>query len=403
MADAGRRLVTAQIYLDHAATTPLDSSVFAAMQPFLSDVFGNPSSVHAEGRAARNAVDDARDRLAAVLHCAQRELIFTGSGSEADNLALRGALERWGTERGRHIVVSAIEHDAILETARRLQDTGAADLTIVGCDQGCRVDPDEVATAVRPDTVIVSVMLVNNETGVIQDVAAVAQAVHARNPRALVHTDAVQALGRLPLDVQSLEVDLASVSAHKLYGPKGVGALWVRHGVLLSAQVTGGGQERNRRSGTENVAGIAGLAAAAELAAARRSAEQPRQAALCARLRDTIAGAVTDVVFTGDDNHRAPGFVSCAFLDVRTDLLLAVLDGDGVFASGGSACSSGAPTPSHVLLAMGLDPGLATGALRLTTGVGTTETDVATAGAAIANAVTQLRAAREPAGLRRSG
>jgi cysteine desulfurase len=381
------------VYLDHAASTPVDPAVRDAMLPFLGEVFGNPSSVHAAGRAARSAVDDARDRFAAVLGCAHRELVFTGSGSEADNLALRGAVERWGDERGRHVVVSAIEHDAVLETARRLEETGAAQVTVVACDSGCRVDPEAVGAAVRDDTLMVSVMLVNNETGTVQDIPGIVAAVRRRNPATLIHTDAVQALGRMPLDVASLGVDALSLSAHKVYGPKGVGALWVRHGVALSAQVSGGGQERSRRSGTENVAGIAGFAVAAQLAASRREQEVPRQAALCSRLQEAIWALVPDAVFTGDPSRRAPGFVSCAFPGVRTDLLLAVLDGAGVCASGGSACSSGAPTPSHVLLAMGLEPDLATGALRLTTGISTEEADIDFAAAAIASAVAQLNGA----------
>jgi len=305
---------------------------------------------------------------------------------------LRGVLERYGDSLGRHMVVSAIEHDAILETARRLEETGAAEASTVGCDSGCRVDPEAVAAAVRDDTVLVSVMLVNNETGVIQDVAAIAAAVRRRNPRTLVHSDAVQGLGRLELDVAALGVDLLSLSAHKVYGPKGVGALWVRHGVLLGAQVTGGGQERNRRSGTENVAGIVGMAAAAELVEARREVEAARQAGLCRRLVEAVKAAVPDVRVTGDGRHRAPGFAPLAFPGVRTDLLLTVLDAAGVCASGGSACASGAPTPSHVLRAMGLEATVAGGALRCTTGAATGGADIEAAAAAIASAVSRLRA-----------
>jgi cysteine desulfurase len=379
------------IYLDHAATTPLSAAAREAMLPYLDGEFGNPSSVHAAGRAARNAVDAARDRVATMLHCAHREVVFTGSGTEADNLALRGVVSRWGSERGRHLVVSAIEHDAVLETARHLEASGSVTLTIVGCNPGCRVDPEAVAASVRDDTVAVSVMFVNNETGTTQDVAEIAAAVHRTNPGTLVHTDAVQALGRLPVRPAELGVDLLSLSAHKVYGPKGVGALWVRDGVVLAPLLTGGGQERERRSGTENVAGIVGFATAAEAAEGRRGDETPRQAALSDMLIDAVCREVPGALLTGDPQHRAAGFATFAFPEVRTDLLLTVLDGLGVCASGGSACSSGAPTPSHVLLAMGLAPDLATGALRCTTGVGTTDAEVAHAATAIGSAVRQVR------------
>jgi cysteine desulfurase len=380
-----------RINLDHAATTPLAPEVLEEMLPYLTSTQGNPSSVHATGRAARAGVDTARDRLAAVLGCAQREIVFTGSGSESDNLGLRGVLERWGAERGRHVVVSAIEHDAVLETGRSLEESGAATLTIAGCECDGRVPPETVAAAVRADTVLVSVMFVNNETGAVQDIAAIADAVHRRNPATLIHTDAVQALGRIPVDPGVLGVDLLSLSAHKIYGPKGVGALWVRHGLAIAAQITGGGQERNRRSATENVAGIVGFAAAAELAARRRVAESERQAALCRRLVAAVTLHVPEVVVTGAGEHTAPGFATFAFAGVRSDVLLAALDMAGVDASAGSACASGAPLPSHVLRAMGYADDLAAGALRCTTGRSTTADDVDRAATLIAAAVTQIR------------
>jgi len=365
--------------------------VLEEMLPYLTTTQGNPSSVHASGRAARAAVDLARDRLAAVLGCAQREIVFTGSGTEADNLALRGVVERWHAERGRHVVVSAIEHEAVLETARRLEETGAASVTVAGCDAAGCVRPEAVAEAVSPGTVLVSVMLVNNETGAIQDVKAIAEAARRRNPRVLVHTDAVQALGRIPLRPAALGVDLLSLSSHKLYGPKGVGALWVRDGLAVAAQSTGGGQERNRRSATENVAGIAGFAAAATLADGLRETEAPRQDELCRRLTAAVLAVVPGVVVTADGSPRAPGFATFAFPGVRSDVLLAALDMAGVEASAGSACSSGAPLPSHVLRAMGYPDDLAAGALRCTTGRATTLEDVDRAAAVIAACVAQVR------------
>ncbi len=381
-----------RIHLDHAATTPVAPRVLEEMLPYLTTTQGNPSSVHQSGRAARAAVDRARDRLAGVLECAQGEIVFTGSGTEADNLAIRGVVERWHDERGRHVVVSAIEHEAVLETGRRLEETGAATLTIVGCDRAGCVAPDAVAAAVGPETVLVSVMFVNNETGAIQDVAAIADAVHRRNPRTLVHTDAVQALGRIPVHPAGLGVDLLSMSSHKLYGPKGVGALWVRQGVLVAAQSTGGGQERNRRSATENVAGIVGFAAAAVTAQELRAAEAARQAELCRRLAVAVSARVPDTTVTAAEAPRAPGFATFAFRGARSDVLLAALDMAGVEASAGSACASGAPMPSHVLRAMGYPDDLAAGALRCTTGRITTSEDVDRAADLIAQAVAQVRA-----------
>jgi cysteine desulfurase len=386
-----------RIHLDHAATTPLAPEVLDEMLPYLTTTQGNPSSVHASGRAARAAVDSARDRLAAVLGCAQREIVFTGSGTEADNLALRGVLERWGAERGRHLVVSAVEHDAILETARHLEAGGVATLTVAGCDGECRVDPETVAAAVTPDTVLVSVMSVNNETGAVQDLTAIAEAVHRRNPTTLVHTDAVQAFGRLPLDPAALGVDLLSLSAHKIYGPKGVGALWVRHGVALAAQNTGGGQERTRRSATENVAGIVGFAAAADLAERLRPDESERQAALCARLVGAVKAQVSGAIVSASGARKAAGFATFAIAGVRSDVLLAALDMDGVEASAGSACASGAPLPSHVLRAMGYPDDLAAAALRCTPGRSTTQGDIDAAATAIAEAVGRIRTRAEAA------
>jgi len=380
------------VYLDHAATTPVAGEVLETMLPYLRDRWGNPSSAHAGGRAARNAVDEARERLAAVLGCAAREIVFTSGGSEADNLALRGVLERNdGSER--HLVVTAIEHDAVLKTAERLLESGQAAVDVVGCDAHGVVDPGEIAAAVRDTTVLVSVMLGNNEVGTIQDVAAVAERVKRKNPRTLVHSDAVQALGKLPIDVRALGVDLLSVSAHKVYGPKGCGALYVRQGVLLDAQICGGGQERNRRSGTENVPAIAGFGAAATLVERERETEMPRLAALSRRLTELVSTAVPDTVVTGEGGPRLATFATFAFPGVETQLLLTILDGEGVEASGGSACASGAHMPSHVLVAMGLSPHVCAGALRCTLGRGTSDADVARAATVIAGAVEQLRSA----------
>jgi cysteine desulfurase len=382
------------IYLDHAATTPLDPAVRAAMLPWLGDRFGNPSSVHALGRRARAAVDEARDRVAAAVQSASREVIFTAGGTEADNLGIRGILERWGGERGRHLVITAIEHEAILATVEALREAGRAEVTTVGCDRLGRIDPEQVAAAIRPDTVLLSVMLANNEVGTVQDIGSIVQAARARNPRILVHSDAVQALGKLRIDFSSLGVDLMSLSAHKAYGPQGVGALIARHGTFPTPQLTGGGQERARRSGTENVAGIVGFGAAAELAEECREEDAERMTRLAGRLTNRLTHHVPGVEPTGHPQRRLPGLCSFMVPGVRSDLLLAVLDDLGVAASAGSACSSGAPIPSHVLLAMGYgDAGGA--ALRLSLGRGTTEKEVDLAAERVRIGISQLRS-RDP-------
>jgi cysteine desulfurase len=344
------------------------------------------------GRRARNAVDAARDQVARALGCAAREVVFTAGGSEADNLALRGVLDRWSS-RGRHVVVSAIEHDAVIKTVEQLGEEGRCAVTVVGCDSDGCIDPAAVAAAVRDDTVLVSVMLANNEVGTVQDVASTVALVRARNPRCFVHTDGVQALGKLPLDVRALDVDLLSVSAHKVYGPKGVGALYVRQGVTLAPQISGGGHERSRRSGTENVAGIVGFGTAATLVTAEREDEMRRLASLSSRLTEVVATGVPDTVVTAAGAPRLSSFATFAFPGVSTEVLLTLLDSWDVCASGGSACSSGAHMPSHVLVAMGYPPALAAGALRCTLGRATTADQVDHAGELIVRAVRQLQGA----------
>lgn len=382
----------APVYLDHAATTPLADEVLTAMLPFLAEHFGNPSSQHARGRVARNAVDEARERVAAALGCAAREIVFTSGGSEADNLAVRGVLDRHGA-RGRHLVVTAIEHDAVLKTAEALVERGLAEVSVVPCDRRGVVDPEAVAGAVRADTVLVSMMLANNEVGSVQDVAAAAALVKQKNRQTLVHSDAVQALGKLPLATGALGVDLLTVTAHKVYGPKGAGALYVRQGVTLDAEITGGGQERNRRSGTENVAAIAGFGAAATLVDREQKTESQRLGALADRLVEEVTSALPDTVVTAAGAPRLSSFATFAFAGVETELLLTVLDGEGVHASGGSACSSGAHMPSHVLAAMGLPAEVCAGALRCSLGRSTGAEDVDYAAGAIIGAVRQLREA----------
>ncbi len=377
------------IYLDHAATTPVREEVRRAIGVALLDGFGNPSSTHQVGRQARALVDQARDQLAAVLHCRAREIVLTGGGSEADNLALRGVARR---ACGRHLIVSAVEHEAVLETARDLVSEGF-ELTVLAVDESGRVRPDELVRALRDDTFLVSVMLANNEVGTIQPIAELA-AVTKEHSKAYFHTDATQALGKLSLDVDRLGVDLLTVSAHKVYGPKGAGALYVRQGTPIDPLITGGGQERNRRSGTENVPGIVGLGLAAELAEAEREVESRRQAELSRRLTDLIVSQIPGALSTGAKApDRLPNFTTIAFPGVEGELLLLRLDRLGVCASAGSACSSGSLAPSHVLLAMGLPPALAGAHLRLTVGRQTSSEDVERAAEAVVASVLALQAA----------
>ncbi|MGA8207205.1 MAG: cysteine desulfurase family protein [Candidatus Dormiibacterota bacterium] len=377
------------IYLDHAATTPIRGEVLEAMTPVLSSIFGNPSSVHGPGRAARALIDTARDQLASVLGARTREIVFTGGGSEADNLALRGVIAG-GETRGRHLIVSAVEHEAILETARDLQHQGF-ELTELPVDGTGRVGPEVLEAALRPDTALVSVMWANNEVGTIQPIRELADLTHSKST-AVFHSDATQALGKVELNVHNVGVDLLTISAHKVYGPKGVGALFVRHGTRLDPIITGGGQERNRRSGTENVAAIVGFGVAAQLAESERTFEMRRQADLVAELARRILAGIPDAIPTGGSGEtRLANFCTFAFPNVEGELLLLRLDRAGVCASAGSACMSGSLAPSHVLLAMGFSPQLAASHLRLTLGRDTTRDEVEETASVICQEVAALR------------
>ncbi|QBS38001.1 cysteine desulfurase [Thermaerobacter sp. FW80] len=361
-----------RVYLDHAATTPLRPEVRQRMVEVLGEAWGNPSSLHAEGRAARAVVDQARIQVAELLGCRPREVVFTSGGTEADNLALKGvALAH--RDRGRHIVTTAVEHPAVLEACAALERQGF-EVTRVPVDGDGRVDPERVLAALRPDTILVSVMLVNNEVGTIQPVAEIAAAARARG--VLVHTDAVQAAGVLPLDVEALGVDLLSLSAHKIGGPKGAGALYVRAGTQLLPLLDGGGQERRLRSGTENTAAIAGFGVAAELAARECRDRAARLARLQRRLEEGIRARIPDARIHGAGAPRAPHITNVGLPGVTADTVLIQLDLEGIAASSGSACSAGTPEPSHVLQAMGLSADEAFRAVRFSLGDGNTEADV---------------------------
>ena len=376
-------------YLDHAATTPVLPEARDAMVAVLDDDFGNPSSVHSFGRRAKTHVEDARDRLATAIGASPAEIVFTGGGTEADNLALKGVVEKL-KGNGNHIVVTAFEHHAVLDVAEWLARRGI-EVTAVPVGGDGLVDPATVADAVRPSTLLVSVMTANNEIGTVQDITAIAAAVKAKNPQTLVHTDAVQALGNIPVDVHAWGVDLAAFAAHKIGGPKGVGALFVRSQVPVAAVIHGGGQERGLRSGTMNVAGIAGFGVAAEIVAKEVYEKADRLRAFRGELLDAITAALPDVVVNGDLERRLPGNLNISIPGTDGETLLLLLDQKGIACSSGSACSSGALDPSHVLLAIGLSKDLAKGSLRFSLGRASTKEDIDAVVAALPDVVATAR------------
>lgn len=374
-------------YLDHAATTPVRPEVLEKMLPFFTERFGNPSSLYAMAGEARYGLDEAREQTAAVLGSRTSEIVFTGGGSESNNLAIKGlaalrsgSSSESGSGRG-HIITTAIEHHAVIHPVEQLEKMGF-EATYIGVDSTGRVDPDEFAAAVRPDTFLASVMLVNNEVGTIQDVAEISrrtrEAARIVGTNILIHTDAVQAAGKLSLNVDELGVDLMSLSGHKIYGPKGVGVLFVRRGVELEPLIAGGGQENQRRSGTENVALIAGLGEALTLSEAERASSRERMIHLCDRLIEGVAERIPNSSFNGNlsSDSRVPEIANFSFPGVEGEPVLLGLDFKGIAASSGSACSSASLEPSHVLLAMGVSPELAVGSVRISMGRDTTKTDV---------------------------
>jgi cysteine desulfurase len=378
-----------RIYLDFAATTPVRAEVLAAMQPFFSEIGHNPSSLHAEGRRARAALDTARDAAAASLGVGRKELVFTGSGSEADNQALIGAAR--ANPGKRHLVASAVEHHAILHALDALRGDGY-EVTLLEVDERGLVDPGVFVRALRDDTLLASVMLANNETGTIQPVAQLAAL--ARERGVLMHTDAVQAAAWLDVRPRILGVDLLSLSAHKLYGPKGVGLLYVRDGVALAPLVHGGGQESGRRSGTENLPGIVGFARALELAEEGREERFRHVGALRDRLETGILAGISDVRVHGSGARRLPNIANVAFGDLDSEALLMALDLEGLAVSAGSACTSGALEPSHVIAALTPDPHWQQGVIRFSLGYTTTAEEVARLLSLLPGLVSRLRGNR---------
>ena len=358
------------IYLDYNATTPVDPRIAEAMGPFLTGFFGNPSSTHRFGREARAAVDGARLQVAECLGCRPNEVVFTSGGSEANNLAIRGVVD---ARSGGHVITSAVEHPAVLEVVKALEREGRIALTVVGVDARGRVDPDEIAESIREDTILVTLMMANNEVGTLQPVVEVAAICRGRG--VLVHSDAAQAVGKVPVHVGDLGIDLMSVAGHKLYAPKGIGALFVRDGVRITPQIRGANHERGLRAGTENVMEMVGLGTACVLASAELEEEGYRLTGLRQRLLGLLQEGFPDAVEHGDPDHRLPNTLSVALPGVSASSLLTALT-EEVAASAGAACHSEGASVSHVLQAMGLDEATALSTIRLSVGRFSTGDDV---------------------------
>jgi cysteine desulfurase len=378
------------IYLDYNATTPLCSAARAAMEPFLSRHYGNPSSVHATGREARAAVDDARDRLADLLGAKAHELIFTSSGTESNNLAVLG-LARAHAGRGRHLICASTEHHAVLNAFEHLEEQEQFEVTFLPVDQRGRIDPDEVSRSIRDDTTLVSVMTANNETGVLQPMTELARLCEEHG--VLLHSDMVQSFGKTETDLARGGLAAASFAAHKYYGPKGAGLLYLRAGISIEPIQFGGAHENQRRPGTENVAAIAGMAAAAAFVLGDREQEQKREERLRDRLWEKISAACPDAIRNGIDANCLANTLNVSFPGLSSETILMALDLEGVCASSGSACMVGSVVASHVLLAMGLPAELAGAAVRFSLGRETTEEEIDRAAMIAGRVINRVRTA----------
>jgi cysteine desulfurase len=377
-----------RIYFDHNATTPLHPAVVDLMTKVLREEFGNPSSVHHFGQKAKSVIDHARSAVAALLGADPSEVVFTSGGTESDNFAIRGVAEALERSGRRHLIATSIEHEAVLNTLKALAKRGWT-TTLLPVDQTGVVSPDALREALTDQTAIVSIMHANNEIGTIQPIAELARLAHERG--ALFHTDAVQTAGKIPLDVKALGADLVSISAHKFYGPKGVGALWIRRGLRLLPLMSGGKHERSRRAGTENVAGIAGMGEAANIARAKMADETPRLAALRDRLEELVLRAVPGTAINGARTSRVSNTTNISFDRIEAESLLIALDLEGVAVSTGSACSSGTLEPSHVLKAMGFPAHRAQNSIRFSLGAANTEAEIDRVAAILPGIVEKLR------------
>lgn len=361
-----------KVYMDNAATTKLSPDVLNAMMPYLTDIYGNASSVHAFGREAREGVEHARNQVAAAINASPDEIFFTAGGTESDNMAIKGVAHKYA-KKGKHIITTAIEHHAVLHTCEALEKEGY-EVTYLPVDEDGLISVELVRAAMRDDTILVTVMFANNEVGTIEPIAEIGALCRERN--VLFHTDAVQAVCHIPIDVKAMNIDLMSISAHKFHGPKGIGALYCRKGIVLEPVIVGGAQERKRRAGTENVAGIVGLGAAIERAHKNMSADMARVSALRDKLISGILKNIPHVKLNGHPTQRLPQNVNFSIRYIEGESILLMLDINGIAASSGSACTSGSLDPSHVLLAMGIPHEIAHGSLRLTLSDMTTDEEV---------------------------
>lgn len=362
-----------KVYLDNAATTKVRNEVVEAMLPYFTEYFGNPSSLHLFAREAGKGLDTARAQVAKALNAKPEEIIFTGGGSESDNMVLRGIPEAY-KKKGKHVITSAVEHHAVLHTLEAMEKEGRVEVTYLPVDEYGMVTAEQVEKAIRPDTVLVSIMFANNEVGTIMPIEQIGET--CRKYGVLFHTDAVQAVGHVPVDVEKMHIDLLSLSGHKFHGPKGVGALYVRKGVRIPALILGGAQERRKRAGTENVPGIVGMGKAIELATAELEDNAANMKVLRDRLIFGIPARIPDVKLNGHPTERLPNNVNFSIRFIEGESILLMLDLNGIAASSGSACTSGSLDPSHVLLAMGLSHEVAHGSLRLTLSEFTTPEEI---------------------------
>lgn len=362
-----------KVYLDNAATTKVRDEVVEAMLPYFTEYFGNPSSLHLFAREAGKGLDTARAQVAKALNAKPEEIIFTGGGSESDNMVLRGIPEAY-KKKGKHVITSAVEHHAVLHTLEAMEKEGRVEVTYLPVDEYGMVTAEQVEKAIRPDTVLVSIMFANNEVGTIMPIEQIGET--CKKHGVLFHTDAVQAVGHVPVDVEKMHIDLLSLSGHKFHGPKGVGALYVRKGVRIPALILGGAQERRKRAGTENVPGIVGMGKAIELATAELEDNAAKMKVLRDRLIFGIPARIPDVKLNGHPTERLPNNVNFSIRFIEGESILLMLDLNGIAASSGSACTSGSLDPSHVLLAMGLSHEVAHGSLRLTLSEFTTPEEI---------------------------